>query len=107
MTVTGTADWTSNPGPPPGPPVAKSYSVPAGYTKANLTVKWACASGAPACATSGVAVKAQGLTCSLADGPQTTPIANCVKEGTATVGDGKVVFEGSGLITATYTLTLT
>lgn len=100
----GTADFSAQV--PPGPPPAKTVTIPAGYTMGNLTVTWACAGGAPGCVTSAVSVKAFGLTCDLPAGPVGVPeaAAPCVKEGSITPGEGKIEFTGEGAVVATYTL---
>lgn len=103
MEITATADFASNTGPPPGPPAAKPFTIPAGYTLGNLTVKWTCPT--PVCLNSAISVKAAGLTCTLDSGAQSPP--NCVKEGPVTPGEGKFDYTGEGAVTATITLHLT
>lgn len=101
--ATGTADFTQN---TPAQPLApKAFTVPAGYTMANLTVTFSCTGGAPACVSNGIQVKAAGLTCALTDNPLQGS-KTCVQEGAVTPGDYKVEFAGEGLVSGAYKVTI-
>lgn len=90
-------------GTPAGGAASKAFTIPAGATMLNLTVRFTPASGAPAAVAQGVTVKAGGLTCTLPDGPVTAPLT-CTKEGAATPGDAKIEYAGAGPVTATVTV---
>jgi hypothetical protein len=97
---------------PAGGNTSSPLTVPAGYVKLNLSVRFSPGSPAPAPvpapvpagAASGVSVKLGSLACDLPDGPLTAPVV-CVKEGVATPGDAKVEYAGEGNVRARVTVT--
>ncbi|GEM_PF-5376154 len=97
---------------PAGGNTTSPVTIPPGYSKLNLTVRFSPSSGAPVPApapvgaASGVSVKLGNLTCDVPDGPFTTAFT-CTKEGPATAGDAKVEYLGEGSVRARVTVTAT
>jgi len=103
--VTDTHDFTTDAaaGTPAGGAPSKAFTIPAGVTSLNLTVKWA-TTAPPGAITSGVTVKVGSLTCTIAAGPVQTPIPPCTKPGAGAPGPSKIEYSGAGPITATVTV---